>query len=232
MFNIKTIKNYFRAIKRANKENTRKIPLLKAWEYYFKWKKHLKVNMGPLNSAIPWINFAAIDYLTMIAHSKMKIFEYGSGGSTLFWANKVDEVYSVEHEKDWAKSVNEIIIQKDIKNVFCFHIEAEIEEPADFISDDENYIGRSFEKYVKKINDFPDGFFDIVMVDGRARPSCVFYSLHKIKVGGHLVLDNSDRSYYLAKNLPLFQKWTRQDFLGPVPSLEHFCMTTIFKRTL
>lgn len=52
--------------------------------------------------------------------------------------------------------------------------------------------------YIKK---FPDNYFDIVLVDGRSRPSCLFHSLNKVKKGGLLVLDNAEREYYLCKGI-------------------------------
>lgn len=35
---------------------------------------------------IPWINFLAIDYLNEVLSDASKVFEYGMGGSTIFFA--------------------------------------------------------------------------------------------------------------------------------------------------
>mgnify|MGYP002282580474 CR=1 FL=1 len=37
---------------------------------------------------------------------------------------------------------------------------------------------------------------DLILVDGRARPECLFMSLDKLKSGGLMVLDNSERERY------------------------------------
>lgn len=36
----------------------------------------------------------------------MKIFEYGSGNSTLWWSEKVDSIISVEHDKQCFEKVS------------------------------------------------------------------------------------------------------------------------------
>jgi hypothetical protein len=75
------------------------------------------------------------------------------------------------------------------------------------------------EDYVKSIEDYPDGYFDLVVVDGRARPSCILHSMQKVKVNGILLLDNADRSYYLHPFPELFEKskWSVQTFIGHLP---------------
>jgi hypothetical protein len=50
----------------------------------------------------------------------MSIFEYGSGGSTTWWANLVSQVVSVEHDREWfqkliaKKPANVELIQIDL----------------------------------------------------------------------------------------------------------------------
>ncbi|CCQ59484.1 hypothetical protein CWATWH0005_2195 [Crocosphaera watsonii WH 0005] len=35
------------------------------------------------------------------------MFEYGAGFSTLWWQNKVNRVYSVEHDQAWCERLGE-----------------------------------------------------------------------------------------------------------------------------
>ena len=56
--------------------------------------------------------------------------------------------------------------------------------------------GASFERYVRAIDDYPDGHFHVVSVDGRARVACLERALAKIAPGGLLILDNSQRDRY------------------------------------
>src|SRR5882757_1229120 len=69
--------------------------------YYRNWKKYLAPGKSPATEKIPWICFSAIDRLKEIVRPDMSVFEYGSGGSTLFWASRVKTVVSIEHDKGW-----------------------------------------------------------------------------------------------------------------------------------
>jgi hypothetical protein len=211
------------------------LPMLK---YYRRWSDSVE---GVSNNELPWIAFSAIDFLKEHAGPEMRVFEYGSGSSTLFWSRRVKEVYSVEHDADWAKKVKQGISEKAIKNVELFQVlpqkrnvskEIDIADPYQYTTDDEALKEYSFEDYVKKINEFPDKSFDFVIVDGRARPSCIVASIEKLKAGGYLVLDNSEREYYLSKTAKLLpsNEWKRLNFCGPIPGSFHFSQTTIFKK--
>ena len=76
--------------------------------------------------------------------------------------------------------------------------EKSFENPGDFISEGPAYAGKNFEQYAKSIDSFPDNYFDIVIVDGRARPSCIQQGIPKLKKNGWLIIDNTERKYYTA----------------------------------
>jgi hypothetical protein len=75
------------------------------------------------------------------------------------------------------------------------------------MSDQDNYrSGRKenkeweFTEYVRRIDSYPDESFDVILIDGRSRPSCIKHAICKLKVGGAIILDNADRERYnLAK---------------------------------
>jgi SAM-dependent methyltransferase len=170
---------------------------------------------------------------------EMTIFEYGSGGSTLFWASKVKQVVSVEHDPGWFEKMNEELSHKQIKNVKFILVEAvndldptskRIENPEDYASADKQYENMNFREYVQTIDHFADHFFDFIVVDGRARPSCIAHALRKLKPGGYLIVDNSEREYYLASFHFDTSKWKRWDFEGPVPYIKHFSQTTVIQK--
>jgi len=104
------------------------------------------------------------------------------------------------------------------------------QNPADYISSDKNYSGKNFEEYVKTIDKYPDESFDVIVVDGRARPSCIQHSLSKLKSGGYLVVDNSEREYYMAPFKFDEQSWKIWKFAGPVPYIHDFSETTILRK--
>ncbi len=209
-------------------------------KYYKPWTESVNEKNNK-NSELPWMTFGAINFLKEQAAENMQVFEYGSGSSTLFWANRVKYVYSIEHDLDWSKKVKLDLDNRKINNVDLKYIKPEkrtesiqkdVADPYQYSTDDQQWKDYSFEKYVRTIESFPDATFDFVVVDGRARPSCIAASLAKIKIGGYLVVDNSERDYYFTKTLPLLpgDTWRRKDFCGPVPGLRHFHQTSFFKR--
>lgn len=182
------------------------------------------------------MGFAAIDHLKKIIRPEMRVFEYGSGGSTLFWSGQVKAVVSVEHDKRWFERMQQELARQRIANVEYLLREAEddvdyptknFRDPNDLISSDEHYTGKNFRGYVTVIDRYPDMSFDIIVVDGRARPSCVKHALPKLRSGGYLIVDNSERKYYLAPFNFDKKDWDVLTFGGPVPYIEHFSDTTI-----
>ena len=74
----------------------------------------------------------------------------------------------------------------------------------------------SFERYVKSIDDYPDRFFDMVLVDGRARKFCLEHAPKKIRPGGYLLMDNSSTPEYLEFYVPL-GRYSRFDITSIAP---------------
>ena len=76
---------------------------------------------------------------------------------------------------------------------------------------------------------FPDESFDLVIVDGYARPSCVLHAIPKIRRGGHLLLDDSDREY-TRPAIPVLDGLPRRDFVGAAPFQRSLQQTSIWRR--
>jgi hypothetical protein len=208
--------------------------------YFPSWWSSLGPQKNPLADNKPWIAFAAIEFLEKILHREMLVYEYGSGGSTLFFAQRVKEVISTEHDRAWYDQVVNKINTTDITNckVRLFeptvkgHIEtANISDPNGYASDDERYRGMSFKEYASSIDEFPDEYFDIILIDGRARPSCFKHSEKKLKKGGYLILDNAERSYYhFIHNTLKGKGWRKYDYYGLFPYQSHFSETCIWQK--
>jgi hypothetical protein len=190
-----------------------------------RWLYSLLPWYSPLEHRQPWVNFRAIEWLDSYLQPSMCVFEYGSGGSTLFLAERVAHVVSVEHDKGFHHLLTARLQRYGVTN--CTYrlcapapIEASKLPPyscASFTSEWPTQAGMSFEAYVKTIDDYPDGSFDLVTVDGRARPSCVLRALPKIKNGGWLFADNMERPrYQLIRDL--LAQYESIEFFGVVPS--------------
>lgn len=202
------------------------------------WLKYIDPKRNAVDDQQPWLTFSAIRFLRKNVNINMTVYEWGSGGSTLFWSNHVTKVVSVEHDKDWFRKLQTLLSTK--KNVDYKLIEPAtddtynaslVADPKAFFSKDPDFAGYNFANYVSDIDQYPDDSFDIVVVDGRARPACVFHAIKKIKKGGYLLLDNSEREHYQqAIKLLETEGWKRHDFYGPAPYAYDFSVTSFFRR--
>ena len=98
----------------------------------------------------------------------------------------------------------------------------------DFASYQAKYKGLCFESYVKAIDRYPDQSFDFVLVDGRARVACVKRALAKIKPGGAIMLDNSDRPAY-AEAGRLLERLLAFDLAGVTPWNLEVSQTSVWR---
>lgn len=188
-----------------------------------------------LDTGTPWIAFDAIEYLARVVRPGMAVFEYGSGGSTLFWLRRGARVVSVEHDPAWYAAVRRKVRPSDpldYRLVPPVRVggQLDIADPAHYASDDPLFAGHSFREYVRQIDAFPDESFDVVLVDGRARPACVAHSACKVRRGGLLVLDNADRAYYTARNGDALRGFGCRSFSGAAPGMLWPTQTNCYRR--
>lgn len=166
----------------------------------------------------------------------MKVLEYGTGGSTLFFLDRVKSVVSIEHDAGWVGIVTSGLNADERSRWRCHLVEPEstsLASPpgslpyrADYRSNAPEYSGRTFHNYVLSIDDYPDGSFDLIMIDGRARPSCFVHAFNKVKSRGYIVWDNTERENY-HKAMSLAPKHMKMfDFPGPSPYADFFTRTT------
>lgn len=207
---------------------------LKTFKYYSRWKAYISEHRSSITDRQAWLTFPAIEFLDQhISHSD-KIFEFGGGGSTLFFIDRAAEVITVEHNPEWFEKLSEVVKSpKWVGNI----IQPELGKGGDrsnpdyYASDDPLFKGKSFNRYASYIDRFPDDYFDLVLVDGRARPSCIKHAVSKVKKGGYLVLDNAERRYYLSHSRCYLSDFTLVlNKFAPAPYVQHFTQTNIWKK--
>ena len=94
------------------------------------------------------------------------------------------------------------------------------------------YWNMNFKEYVSSIDGFPNEYFDMILIDGRSRFSCWRHCRNKIKDGGYVVLDNSDRkNYYKMKEEIRSLGWEQYSFYGPGPYETTYWETIIWKKS-
>lgn len=145
---------------------------------------------------VPWWTYRAIDVVEawLGAHPRpIRVFEYGSGASTLWLAARTDEVHSVEHHAGFAEHIRPALEQHP-------NIDFQVVEPVASAapavpSAKEGHAGLDFADYVAMIDKI-DGSFDVIVIDGRAREACLVAAVPRLASGGIVVFDNSRRRRY------------------------------------
>jgi len=164
---------------------------------------------GTLKLGLPWLPFRLIDELTGVVDDSTRVFEYGGGGSTLWFLERGATVVTVEHHPAWAGVLRQQITSRSWTL---------LERPAD----------DGYADYVAAIEAYPDQFFDIVVVDGRERARCVAASTAKVRPGGVLVVDDVDRERY--RDALDATGWPRRDVVGFAPAKPSLAYTAVLTR--
>lgn len=209
--------------------------------YFLRWQRSLKKGASSVRDEQPWITFKTIDYLKKHLQKTDKVLEYGGGGSTLFFVNRVEEVVTVEHNEEWFDILEQMMLKKACNNWKGFLVKAEkgdlvpnpdFSNPDHYSSDDAPSIGYNYKAYASTIDQFPNAYFNLVLVDGRSRPACIKHAVSKIRSGGYLILDNSDRAYYLKQTQSLLTNDFTRVFgeYAPSPYLKEFTHTTLWQK--
>lgn len=167
-----------------------------------------------LNDPSPWLSPSSIRFLKSYLTKDMTGLEYGSGISTLFTAPKVKRLVSIEHNKEWYGMISERFKKDGINNVdyrFVAKNDSDLYKDKDFQMESEyNYkVRKDYVDYFLAASDLEDESLDFILVDGRARPECLYYALPKLKKNAIVILDNSERDRYkvvfeMMKKYPMY----------------------------
>lgn len=156
---------------------------------------------------IPFLTNRAIDYMESVIRPEFNIFEWGAGGSTLWFARRAAKIVSVEHQRAWYDKIMQRLIDENIKNVELLSIPH-----------------RPPEQYARAILQYPAEYFSLLLIDGRERVRCIEQATDRIRLGGYLVLDNTERPRY-DPGIVLLDGWERLDF-------KHGWTTSIFVKPM
>lgn len=138
----------------------------------------------PLDLAVPWWSFAATRATRAILRPEMSVFEFGSGGSTLYLAQQVKSVTCVEDSEEWVNAVRKAAAGRGLTNVQVLH------RPFDFW----NTSQFATSEYLNALS----GRYDLIVVDGaewgdQVRDICFWRAEDFVASGGFVILDDSWR---------------------------------------
>ena len=89
---------------------------------------------SPLAQNLPWWSFAAIQQADRLFPGK-RIFEWGSGGSTLRYAQKGAQITAIEDDSAWMAAVQTALENAGVaQRVTMKYIPFDFDQPAQFAS--------------------------------------------------------------------------------------------------
>jgi hypothetical protein len=116
---------------------------------------------------IPWFTYPAIEYLSQLDLREKRIFEWGSGNSSAFFAKRCKQIISVESDEEWYNyGTRNLLPNQQI-----------------FLRNELNF-SEAIEEFSSK--------FDLIIVDSLRRYECALKAIQFLESGGLIILDNSD----------------------------------------
>lgn len=155
-----------------------------------------------LKNKRPWWGKGSAEWLNKQLNPNFKVLEFGSGGSTLFFAERCEEVISIENNKEFHKLLSEYIKKDNFTNIKLHLLEKE------------SKLFYNEEQYNNIINSFPDNYFNIILVDpnGINRNRVVETTINKLKQDGYLILDNYE--WFLENPETKQTRWHTSSYFG------------------
>ncbi len=156
---------------------------------------------------IPWISYPALFFLQGRVKSDLAVFEFGSGYSTLWWAQRVRRVCASEANAGWHAE----IARRVPAHVELFRVD-EVDYPT---------VAAGF-----------PGAFDIVVIDGGDRVRCAESAVAALKADGVIIWDDSNRPEYKPGfELLRAHGFSQIEFTGLGPIVNVTKSTSIFYRS-
>ncbi|OFW86454.1 MAG: hypothetical protein A2794_01515 [Alphaproteobacteria bacterium RIFCSPHIGHO2_01_FULL_40_8] len=159
--------------------------------------------------ALPWMTYPAIEFLQKNLTKNHEVFEFGCGASTLFFAKRVKKIVSLETEKRWFEIIKEKLQEKNTELNLMQN----------------GLTNSAYENFAKNCQQK----FDFIIIDSLKRFECATNSIHALKPGGTIILDDSERKNY-RKIFDFFaeRNFNKQDFFGIAPGQLRLKNTTFF----
>jgi len=161
----------------------------------------------------PFYTPQAIRSLQRLLSAHSRVFEWGSGISTQWYASRVGELVSVEHDPVWYERSRSALDSGGMAHARLLFSPVHLDPTYDWqhvwpYYDRLGHAPRKpeFKDYMAQIDHFPEEYFQVIAIDGRERVGCLLHALPHLAKGGCVILDDSHRPKY-AEFFSLLRDW-------------------------
>jgi hypothetical protein len=142
---------------------------------------------------VPWWTLDAVREIDDFLHSRpdARVFEWGSGASTLWLARRAAEVVSITHDNTAYDRVLDRL--EGDAPVTLRHVPAQ--DAGRVGSRRRGFTCQRFDRYAGAIRAV-SGEFDLIVIDGRAREACLAEAKARLAPGGVILFDDFKRRRY------------------------------------
>jgi hypothetical protein len=167
----------------------------------------------------PWMNYSAISVLASAIGPTSQVFEYGAGFSTRWFSQRAGCVHAVEHDREWFERVSALV---DSSRARVRHIP----------SAGDLYAAPDDDRYVNAPASTGQPAFDVIVVDGIARRTCLLRASDFLARNGLLVLDDSEWAELrdVRRVLTGERGYVELVVAGPKSTMGHLTTTSFFVR--
>lgn len=163
----------------------------------------------------PWVVPAARARLDSLIRPDWRVLELGSGASTAWYADRAAHVTSIEDDAGWLEEVRRMLAARRLDNAELVH------SPVSGFAD--------------RIAALGDASLDLLVVDsneddGIDRRDLLRAGRDKVRLGGWVLFDDSDRPTYPGGPETVIPDWHHERFVGLKPHPLTACETSLFQR--
>ena len=137
---------------------------IKHWTPRYLLDRSLNIVSERLHPDWPWLTPQAVRFLELWLQPTDRVFEWGSGRSTLWIARRVRAITSVEHDPHWFQWVTTRGNSRGLRNI---DLKLRRDDP-------------SYAEAIQEVS----GDFDLIIVDGQVREQCALAAIGRLRPGG------------------------------------------------
>lgn len=170
-----------------------------------------RTSVDAFGKPVPWITYPALHFLSARNTDQLRVLEFGSGYSTLWWSHRCQQITSLESDANWFRSLTTLV-----------------STTTDYQLVDTQDAVAGYPQACRSLS----GPFDIVVIDALGRSQCVRNAFSHLAEAGVVIWDNSDREedadgyQFLVRH-----GYKRLDFHGLGPINAYPWTTSLFYRS-